>query len=140
MRYTFANPAKASSLRAPVNSNVRGHVIYVFANDDRGLTAYASHVEAISACEGIDVEANNYRFFSATGEALRPRVTRPSSSGALTIVSGEYLLEPDDRPATAGLSAILPEVSYVEGCGLTSVGDVAIELARTVNVAAHGAL
>ena len=111
-------------------------MIYVFANDDRGLTAYASQDEAISACEGIDVEANNYRFFSATGQALRPRVTRPST-GAFIVISGEYVLAPDDRPATPGLTAILSEVSYVEGCGLTNVADVANELERAAKVAAH---
>jgi hypothetical protein len=109
-------------------------VIYVFANDDRGLSVYASQEEAITACEGIDVEANNYRFFSVTGQALRPRATRPSQSTAVGIVSAEYSLEPDDRPATPGLTAILSDVSYVEGCGLTNVGDVALELRRTANV------
>jgi hypothetical protein len=112
-------------------------VIYVFANDDHGLTAYASQEEAISACEAVDVEADNYRFFSATGRALRPRVTRPSSKGIFAVVSGEYLLEPDDRPATLGLAAILAEVSYVEGCGLTTVSEVKVELGRMADVTAH---
>lgn len=112
-------------------------MIYVFANDDRGLTAYSSQEEAISACEGIDVEDNNYRFFSATGQALQPRVIRPSSRGVFSIVSGRYILEPDDRSAVLGLRAILSEVSYVEGCGLMNTSDVVLELDRTANGSAH---
>jgi hypothetical protein len=112
-------------------------VIYVFANDDRGLAVYGSHAQAIAACEAVDVEDNNYRFFDAAGQPLRPRVVQPTSRGLFTVSSGRYVLEPDLAQSSGTLASLLGEVSYVEGCGFTSAVAVAAELERHAAVGAH---
>jgi hypothetical protein len=96
-------------------------LIYVFANDDRGLSVYATSLDAVAACEGVDVEDGNYRFFSSDGRPLQPRFNRPNRRGVRTVLSGDYVLEPYNSPAMPGLQEILPSVTYVEGCGLNSI-------------------
>jgi hypothetical protein len=112
-------------------------VIYVFANDDRGLTAYASEAEAISACEGVDVEDGNYRFFSSEGKPLLPRVTVPTTRSFGLVTSGLYELRNDTTPKSADLISLLTQVSYVEGCGLASVADVMAHMERHANASVH---
>jgi hypothetical protein len=112
-------------------------VIYVFANDDRGLTAYASEEAAISACEGVDVEDGNYRFFSSGGQPLLPRITRPTTRSFGLVTSGLYDLRHDVNPTSAHLTSILSQVTYVEGCGLTNVTEVMAHMERHINATAH---
>ena len=112
-------------------------MIYVFANDDRGLTAYASEAEAISACEGVDVEDGNYRFFSSGGQPLLPRITRPTTRGFGVVTSGLYELRNDTTPTSADLTSLLSQVTYVEGCGLTNVADVVARMESHANASAY---
>ena len=112
-------------------------MIYVFANDDHGLAAYASQEEAVAACEAFDVEKNNYRFFDAAGEPLRARIVRPTRHGPVSVVSGQYVLEPDLVQGAVALKSLLGQVSYVEGCGLTDAAAVAAQLERQASVATH---
>ncbi len=100
-------------------------MIYVFANDDRTLTAYRTEAEAIAACECIDVEGGNYRFYSAAGEPLSAVILDASRRGRFTVVDGRYKLVPATVRQHPGLLQVLDEVSGVEGCGLTSTAEVA---------------
>jgi hypothetical protein len=88
-------------------------MIFVFDHDDRGLEVFQSKREAISACEGIDVEDSPCEFWDNDGKALRAVFTKPNKRGSFSSVSGTYQLEPN--PTGASLIEILPKVSYVEG-------------------------
>ena len=97
-------------------------MIYVFANDDRGLSVYATKREAVAACEGIDVKDGNYKFFSSDGRPLQVSFTRFDRP--------DYTLEPPGEPVAPGLRDILAQVSYVEGCGLSTVPMVEARIAE----------
>lgn len=112
-------------------------MIYVFANDDQGLTAYGSEEEAISSCECVDVEAGNYRFFSSAGQPLLPRITQPTTSSFGLVSSGLYDLRNDTNPTLADFASLLSQVTYVEGCGLTNVADVVAHMERHANASMH---
>ena len=112
-------------------------MIYVFANDDHGLAAYASQSDAIAACEAVDVEDGNYRFFDAAGQPLRPRVVQPTTRGPMGVSAGRYVLESDLAQSSAPLASLLDSISYVEGCGFTSVDEVATELERHAATREH---
>jgi hypothetical protein len=104
-------------------------VIYVFANDDYGLAVYASLSEAIAACEAVDVEDGNYRFFDAAGQPLKPRVVQPARRGPICVGSGRYVLESDLAQSSETLASFLDRVTYVEGCG-SAAAAVAAEIER----------
>lgn len=99
-------------------------MIYVLAQDDRGLTAYETPERAISACEGIDVGDGNYRFFAADGTPLQATFLTPNRRGRLMVLSGEYVLEAPPGDLKPELLSQLKNVTYVEGCGLKSIDDV----------------
>ena len=103
-------------------------MIYVFANDDRGLSVHATEREAVAACEGIDVEDGNYLFFSSDGRPLQPKLIRPNRRGASLVTSGKYVLEPLGQTASPGLREVLSRVTYVEGCGMNSIDMVKAQL------------
>jgi hypothetical protein len=96
-------------------------LIYVFSKDDRGLGVYATQREAVAACEGIDVEDGNYMFFSSDGRPLQPKFTSSNRRGMFMITSGVYVLESVGQSSAPGLRELLGRVTYVEGCGLSSV-------------------
>ena len=97
-------------------------MIFALATDDLGLTAFPSEKEAVAYCEGIDVEEGGWQFFASDGRRLNARFTTPSVRGRFSVASGSYVLEPGSDDA--GLQAVLDTVTYVEGCGLSSVADV----------------
>jgi hypothetical protein len=115
-------------------------VIYVFANDDRGLSVYATPREAVAACEGIDVEDGNYMFFSSDGRPLRPTFTRPNRRGVLIVRSGDYVLEPLNQSSAPGLLDILARVTCVEGCGFNSVKMVEAQINEAAQTTGGDAL
>ena len=88
-------------------------MIFVFDHDDRGLEVFPSENDAISACEGIDVEDSPCEFWDNEGKALKVVFTKPNERGSFSVVSGIYHLEPN--PEGESLINMLPQVSYVEG-------------------------
>jgi hypothetical protein len=112
-------------------------VIYVFANDDRGLTAYPSVAQAVAACEGVDVESGNYRFFAQDGSPLRARFSSPALRASALVVSRPYTLEADNPAAAPHLRQVLAQVAYIEGGGLTQVEEVAALLEAAESGAAR---
>lgn len=115
----------------PFTADVRGHLLYVFANDDHTLAVYRDASDAIAACEGVDVADGNYQFFDSVGRPLKARFLEPNSQGAFFIKSGRYTLEPVLAADAGSLQSVLKQVCSVTGAGLNSVTEVAalVELA-----------
>jgi hypothetical protein len=97
-------------------------VIFALATDDRGLTAFPGKLEAIAYCEGVDVRDGGWLFFASDGSPLVPRFAKPQANGFFAVPDDRYVLE----GAAEGLYLrdVVGTVTYVEGCGLQSIGDV----------------
>jgi hypothetical protein len=106
-------------------------MIFAFATDDCGLMAFATEPDAISYCEGIDVENGEWSFFAHDGSPLEAHFTTPNRKGSFTGASGTYVLRPN--ASGPSLCSLLSNVSYVEGEGLRTVAEVEAVLAD-----AHG--
>jgi len=96
-------------------------MVLALATDDRGLMIFPGSAEAIAYCERVDVEAGAWSFFAEDGSPLKPNLEgRPPL----------YALTPDPN-SSAHLATLLDNVSYVEGCGITSVAQLEDILKRT---------
>jgi hypothetical protein len=71
-----------------------GEITFVLATDDRTLYAFRNRKDAISYCEGIDVEDGVYLFWDEAGAPLEPNFLKPNSRGRFAVASGEYTLVP----------------------------------------------
>jgi hypothetical protein len=80
-------------------------MIFAVSTDDRSLMAFATEAEAISHCEGIDVEAGIWLFWDDDGEPMEARFHVPNKRGFFGISSGIYTLV----SAAAGSKAILDD-------------------------------
>ena len=101
--------------------------MFALATDDGGLIAFPTTVEAVSHCEGIDVEDGVWLFFAEDGSPLEARFERPNQRGSFSVVSGRYALQ----RAVSGLwlQERLPQIKTVEGCGLATVEEL-VELLK----------
>jgi hypothetical protein len=88
-------------------------MVFVHLTDENTLVVHRDAVEAIRACEGIDVEDGTCIFFDSYGQPLRTVFDKPNERGRFTVVSGRYHLAPggDGR----SLLELLPSVTNVEG-------------------------
>jgi hypothetical protein len=94
---------------------------FCFETDDNSLITFASEDEAISHCEGIDVNNGIWLFFTGSGTPLKAVFSIPPKDGFF-FSSGKYRLE--DAEGT-NLKEMLGRVSLVSGCGLQSTTDIA---------------
>lgn len=90
--------------------------IFAFATDDRGLHVFPEKEDAISYCEGIDIENGEWLFWDEFGTNLQPVFSKPNQKSGFSVMSGEYDLVP--FPAGLELIMFLPNVGYVEGGGM----------------------
>ena len=56
-------------------------MIFAVATDERTLVAFPNEVEAVAACEGLDVEAAEWLFWNDSGEPLEPLFSVPNERG-----------------------------------------------------------
>jgi hypothetical protein len=103
-------------------------MIFGLATDDGGLMAFATDADAISYCEGIDVENGEWSFFANDGAPLEAHFTAPNRKGSFTVASGTYVLRP--AASSPPLRSVLSNVRYVEGQGLHTIADVEAVLAN----------
>ncbi|WP_313914051.1 hypothetical protein [Tahibacter sp.] len=68
-------------------------MIFVLATDDRSLHVFADADQAISYCEGIDVEDGVWEFWGPTGEALEAVFSTPNCRSDGWVSSGVYSLQ-----------------------------------------------
>ncbi len=88
-------------------------IIFAFVSDDKGLEVFEDEMPAISSFEGIDVQDVPILFWDASGQPLKVVFDIPNKRGKLSVVSGEYRLEPGGE--SAPLLEVLDQVSYVDG-------------------------
>jgi hypothetical protein len=70
-------------------------MVFVLLADENTLVAHDDELEAVRACEGIDVEDCICLFFGGKGEPLRPVFDEPNERGRFVVTSGRYHLAPD---------------------------------------------
>jgi hypothetical protein len=90
-------------------------MIFAVETEERTLQAFATDAEAIAACEGLDVEAAVWLFWSNDGSPLEPFFTVPNKRGLFTVKNGVYHLEPAGDLHHAHLSEAVDEVLNFEG-------------------------
>jgi len=90
-------------------------MIFAVETEERTLRAFASEADAIAACEGLDVEAAIWLFWSNDGTPLEPVFTVPNRRGIFTAKNGVYYLRPATGLHHAHLSEAVDEVLNFEG-------------------------
>ena len=100
--------------------------MFALARDDGGLVAFPSPGQAVSYCEGVDVEDGVWSFFAEDGSPLAAVFDRPNKRGRFSVVSGRYSLQPASGPS---LQDRLSEVRAVGGT-ISSVGELRAILER----------
>ena len=90
--------------------------IFAFFTDDRGLEVFPNKADAISYCEGIDIENGVWLFWDDSGINLVAKFLEPKQTGVFSIMSGKYDLVP--FPQGLELIEFLSNVGYVEGRGM----------------------
>lgn len=89
-------------------------MIFAVETEERTLVAFPSEVEAIAYCEGLDVEAAVWLFWSDRGEPLEPCFSIPNKRGPFVVSSGRYSLVPALVNHHADLMEALDEVLNFE--------------------------
>ncbi|MEB2315767.1 MAG: hypothetical protein OZ919_06725 [Xanthomonadaceae bacterium] len=113
-------------------------MIFAASTDDRSLIVFPSDAEAISRCEGLDVEAGNWLFWDRAGNPLEPVFTTPNKRGLFSVQSGVYHLVPSDGRHHAHLSEAVFEILHFEGSeSLTSAQAVVAFLAEQLQTPKH---
>ena len=63
-------------------------MIFAVETEERTLRAFLNEADAIAACEGLDVEATIWLFWSNDGTPLEPVFTVPNKRGLFTVKNG----------------------------------------------------
>jgi hypothetical protein len=90
-------------------------MIFAVETEERTLRAFETDAEAIAACEGLDVEAAVWLFWSSDGTPLEPVFTVPNKRGLFTVKNGVYYLRPAEASHHAHLSEVVDEVLNFAG-------------------------
>ena len=97
-------------------------MIFAFATDDCTLQVFETEADAISYCEGPDVNSGKWQFFGDDGSSLVAVFSEPVERTRFTVSQGRYHLQ---RGSDSSLLGLLPRVEAVEGLkGMCSVSDV----------------
>ena len=90
-------------------------MLFAVETEERTLRVFVNEAEAIAACEGLDVEAATWLFWSNHGTPLEPVFTVPNKRGLFTVKNGVYFLRPAGTLLHAQLSEVVDEVLNFEG-------------------------
>lgn len=90
-------------------------MIFAVETEERALRAFKDEAEAVAACEGLDVEAAIWLFWSSDGTPLEPVFTVPNKRGLFGVRNGVYVLKPAGALHHAHLSEAVDEVLRFEG-------------------------
>lgn len=89
-------------------------MIFAVETEERTLVAFPGEKEAVSYCEGLDVEAAVWLFWNDRGEPLEPRFSIPNKRGFFVVTNGTYSLVPASENHHAVLEEALDEVLTFE--------------------------
>jgi hypothetical protein len=90
-------------------------MIFVVETEEQTLRAFENEGEAIAACEGIDVEAAIWLFWSNDGTPLEPVFTVPNKRGLFTVKNGVYFLKTAEAHHHTHLNEAVDEILNFEG-------------------------
>jgi len=85
-------------------------MIFALETEERTLITFPSELEAISYCEGLDVEAAVWLFWNERGEPLEACFSIPNKRGFFTVQNGTYSLVPASQNHNADLIEALDEI------------------------------
>jgi len=77
--------------------------------------AFPSEADAVTHCEGLDVEAAVWLFWNSRGEPLEPKFSVPNKRGLFAVGNGVYALVPAAPDHHAALDEAVDEVLTFEG-------------------------
>lgn len=89
-------------------------MIFAVETEERTLIAFAGQAEAVAHCEGLDVEAAIWLFWSDSGEPLEAEFSVPNKRGVFGSRNGTYSLVPASTNHHAHLSEALDEILTFE--------------------------
>lgn len=89
-------------------------MIFAAETEERTLIAFPSEAEAVMHCEGLDVEAAVWLFWSDRGDPLEPRFTVPNKRGLFAVRNGTYSLVAASENHHAALLKALEEILNFE--------------------------
>ena len=77
-------------------------MIFALATDENTLLVFTSVTDAMTYCEGIDVEDGGWSFWDHVGRALDAEFQIPNHRDGFTVGNGSYRLVPVADKATLG--------------------------------------
>jgi hypothetical protein len=90
-------------------------IVFAAETEERSLYTFASEVEAIAYCEGLDVEAAIWLFWDWAGKPLAPVFSTANKRGLLVAQSGTYRLTAAEPNHHTLLSDVMHEFTAFEG-------------------------
>lgn len=91
-------------------------MIFAVATDERTLVTFESEESAVSACEGLDVEAADWLFWDDRGNPLEPLFSVVNKRGLFLMQNGVYSLVPAKPGHHASLDETLNEILNFASC------------------------
>lgn len=89
-------------------------MIFAVETEERTLIAFVGEAEAVAYCEGLDVEAAIWLFWTDRGEPREPQFSVPNKRGFFGSSNGIYSLVPASPNHHAHLSEALDAVLNFE--------------------------
>jgi len=89
-------------------------MIFAAETEERTLNVYLNEAAAVAACEGLDVEAGTWLFWSDDGTPLEPVFTIPNKRGLFSVMNGAYHLVPAKELHHAHLEEAVDEILNFE--------------------------
>lgn len=89
-------------------------MIFAVETEERALIVFPTESEAVAYCEGLDVEATIWLFWTAEGSPLQAEFIVPNKRGSFFARSGNYRLVPALQEHHPNLAETLDQVVHLE--------------------------
>lgn len=89
-------------------------MIFAVETEERALTVFRNEDEAVAHCEGLDVDAATWLFWTADGSPLEAEFITPNKRGWFSVQNGTYRLVPALPEHHADLAEALDEILRLE--------------------------
>ena len=113
-------------------------MIFALATDENTLLVFKSITDAMTYCEGIDVEDGGWSFWDNVGRALDAEFHNPNHRDGFTVGNGSYRLASAADKAT--LADSLNSIGQIgDNPHFPTLSAVRAHLASVAQVSQHGA-
>ncbi len=89
-------------------------LVFAVATDECSLFVFGNESDATAYCEGLDVEAAGWFFWSAGGVPLEPEFFAPNTQGRFSVGNGRYRLNRAPPGHHADLAEVLDGIALLE--------------------------